>query len=191
MTSRTTRAHGSETRRRRPAAFTLIELILVLALMVVLASIVAPRMAGFFQGRVLDNEARRFLSLVRYAQSRAVTEGLPMLVWMDEEGRRYGLQAQPGFLEKDDKAVEYTLADDLELEVGQPLSTVQTVSNQRLTGTLPTHWRVIRFSPDGFLGDQSPEAVWLRRNADTVVAMGPTRTWQSYEIVTNLNVALR
>ena len=190
MTSRTTRTPGSDT-RRRPAAFTLIELILVLALMVVLASIVAPRMAGFFQGRVLDNEARRFLSLVRYAQSRAVTEGLPMLVWMDEENRRYGLQVQAGFLEKDDKAVEYTLADDLELEVGQPLSTAQAVSDPRLTGTLPTHLRVIRFSPDGFLGEQSPEAIWLRRNADTVVAMGPTRTWQSYEIVTNLNVALR
>jgi type II secretion system protein H len=189
MTSRTTRPPGSDTRRR--TAFTLIELILVLALMVVLASIVAPRMAGFFQGRVLDNEVRRFLSLVRYAQSRAVTEGVPVLVWMDEENRRYGLQVQAGFLEKDDKAVEYTLADDIELEVGQPLTTAQTLAEQRLTGTLPTHWRAIRFSPDGFLGDQSPEAIRLRRNADIVVAMGPTRTWQSYEIVTNLNIAQR
>ena len=41
----------AETERGRPAAFTLIELIIVMGLLVVIAGIVTPRLAGFFKGR--------------------------------------------------------------------------------------------------------------------------------------------
>ena len=51
------------------AAFTLIELILVMTIMIVMISIVFPSLKGFFRGRNLDNEARRFLSLTRYGQA--------------------------------------------------------------------------------------------------------------------------
>ena len=40
-------------------AFTLVELILVLALLVVITSLVAPAMSNFIRGRALDSEARR------------------------------------------------------------------------------------------------------------------------------------
>src|SRR5215208_532805 len=70
---------------RRPArsagvrsGFTLIELILVLGLLLIVAGISYPTLKNFFRGRALDSEARRFLSLTRYAQSRAAAEGLPM-----------------------------------------------------------------------------------------------------------------
>src|SRR5437667_3469223 len=61
-------------------AFTLIELILVMALLVIVMAVSAPALSNFFRGRTLDSEARCFMSLTRYGQSRAVSEGIPMVL---------------------------------------------------------------------------------------------------------------
>lgn len=184
-----TRSNG----RIGTSGFTLIELILVMALIVIIASIVTPQMSNFFRGRTLNNEARRFMTLTRYAENRAVSEGVPMLLWIDEQNREYGLEAQPGYLDKDDKAVEYQLADDLQIEVGNPVSPYGTTSQydttvttqQPVMASLPTNRRYILFSPDGFINLQSPDMILIRRDQNDVVAIGPSRNWQSYEIFTN------
>lgn len=173
----------------------MIELILVMALLVIIAAIVTPQMSQFFRGRTLENEARRFMTLTRYGQSRAVSEGIPMLVWIDEQGRRYGLEAQPGFLDQDEdtKAVEYELAGELEIEVGTELSAYGVTGTQIMGRNLPANARLIRFEPDGFISDQSPELILIRRTATAsdFVAIGPGRNWQHYEVYTNQIYALR
>ncbi len=73
--------------------FTLIELILVLALLVVITSIAAPAMSRFIRGRALDSEARRLAALMHAAQSRAVSEGAPMMLWVDEKTGGYGARS--------------------------------------------------------------------------------------------------
>src|SRR5438128_11617175 len=65
---------------KQQAAFTLIELILVMALLMIVLAVSAPSLQGFFKGRNLDSEARRILGLTKYGQSRAVSEGIPMLL---------------------------------------------------------------------------------------------------------------
>ena len=73
------------TRRHRPrrqSAFTLIELIFVLALLAIAAAFVASSFGSFVRGRALNSEARRLLSLAQYGQSRAVSEGVPILLWI-------------------------------------------------------------------------------------------------------------
>lgn len=193
MTSRTGKLRGNG--RSARAGFTLIELILVMALLVVIAAIVTPHMSQFFRGRTLENEARRFMTLTRYGQNRAVSEGIPMLVWIDEQGRRYGLEAQPGFLDQDEdgKAVEYELADELEIEVGTAISMYGVTGTQVMGRNLPANSRLIRFEPDGFISDQSPELILIRRTATAsdLVAIGPGRNWQHYEVYTNQIYALR
>lgn len=174
-----------------PSGFTLIELILVMALIVIMASVVTPRMAEFFRGRTLDNEARRFLTLTRYGQNRAVSEGIPILVWIDEEKQLYGIEAQPGYLEKDDKAREYSVADDLKIEVGESLTPYGITKEQQISRTLPAKLRFIRFGPDGFVSDASPEYVLISRNEDDKIAIGPSRDWQGYVVYTNKSYALR
>lgn len=193
MTSRTGKLRDNG--RSGRAGFTLIELILVMALLVVIAAIVTPQMAQFFRGRTLENEARRFMTLTRYGQNRAVSEGIPMLVWIDEQDRRYGLEAQPGFLDQDEdgKAVEYELADELEIEVGSAISTYAATGTPVMGRNLPANARLIRFEPDGFISDQSPELILIRRTATAsdLVAIGPGRNWQHYEVYTNQIYALR
>src|SRR5580704_13263595 len=97
-------APSMETGRKRNkgrvcAGFTLVEMILVMAIMVILLSVIMPSMKGFFRGRNLDNEARRFLSLTRYGQSRAVSEGIPVELWINPRQGSYGLQALSGYSE--------------------------------------------------------------------------------------------
>src|SRR5262245_50618644 len=84
-------------RPMRRRAFTLIELILVMALLAIVLTVVGTSLGRFFRGRTLDSEARRLLSLTRYGQSRAVADGIPMVLWIDPDQHRYGLQAEYTF----------------------------------------------------------------------------------------------
>src|SRR5687768_13589517 len=92
--------------------FTLIELIRVMTLLLIVMAVTFPSMQNFFRGRNLDSEARRLLALTRYGQSRAVSEGVPMVLWFDKKDRSYGLRAMEGYLDLDDKALEYSLREN-------------------------------------------------------------------------------
>src|SRR5438477_12999447 len=103
--------------RLTTGAFTLIELILVMTVLTIAVAIAAPALANFFRGRTLDSEARRLLALTRHGQSRAVSEGLPMELWIDSAQGAFGLEAEPGFEASDPNAQEFTMAQDMRLEV--------------------------------------------------------------------------
>ena len=165
--------------------FTLIELMLVMAMLLIVLAVSFPSLRGFFHGRNLDSEARRFLSLTRYAQNRAVSEGYPMILWIDTRQRTYGMQAQTGYLDEDDKSVEYKIDETLELEVMRPM-VVRTTSTQRneamsVVGNLPS----IRFTPDGFYADSSPEQIILRQDDKEEVVIAKTGNRIGYEIQTS------
>ena len=86
-------------------AFTLIELILVMAMLVVLMAVMAPSLGNFFRGRTVDGEARRLTSLIRYGRERAISEGTPMLLWIDPQQRAYGLTEDSTYAAQDVRAV--------------------------------------------------------------------------------------
>ena len=170
---------------RRSRGFTLIELMLVMSMLLIVLAVSFPSLRGFFHGRNLDSEARRFLSLTRYAQNRAVSEGYPMVLWIDAKQRTYGMQAQTGYLDEDDKSVEYKIDETLELEVTRPML-IRTTSTQRneamsVVGNLPS----IRFTPDGFYADSSPEQIILRQDDKEEAVIAKTGNRIAYEIQTS------
>jgi len=177
-------------RGRRPGwragGFTLIELILVLAVLATVLGVAAPSLARFFHGRKVEEEARRFLALTRYGQSRAVAEGLPMVLWMEPEDRRYGLQAESTFLEEDPRARVYEMDESLRLEVELPEDLgvgMQAATIARRTDRA----FVIRFTPDGFLNPDNPERIRFIQETDagiTEVVVRRTRHRLSYEMET-------
>jgi len=156
--------------------FTLIELILVMALITVVMALVSPSLGGFLRGRSMQSEVSRFISLTHYAQARAAHEGIPIRLWVDPELRTYGMAseyvlAQSG---QDPHRREYELAADLEVEVdtrsfatlqgnrlalqdrwaaGQPMSGAATGSRSQV---------VFRFTPDGFIDETSPLGLTFR-----------------------------
>ena len=104
MTLRTGSKRNDRGAARPSNAFTLIELILVMAMLLIVLGIAFPSLKRFFRGRNLDSEARRFLSLTQYGQSRAVSEGFPMVLWIDARyqkrlGRNLALWCVPGACE--------------------------------------------------------------------------------------------
>ena len=100
-------------RRCERRGFTLIELIFVLALLAITAVFVTASMGPFFRGRALGFEARRLLSLTHYAQSRAVAEGVPVILWINPADSTYGLTIQASFnnADGDARALKYTVED--------------------------------------------------------------------------------
>ena len=141
-------------------AFTLMELLLVLALLAIAVAVAAPSLSRFFHGRALDSESRRMLALTRYAQSRAVSEGVPMVMWFKPDESTYGVQAESTYSGTDDKAVEYQLDTALQLEL-PPASLVGTAP-WKITTQIGGNQPAIRFTPDGFISDTSPVWVWLK-----------------------------
>lgn len=152
-------------------AFTLVELILVMALLVMAAALVTPQLAKFFGARDLDSEARRFVALTRYGQNRAVSEGVPMLLWIDSKAGKYGLQQETGYTDSDTKAQEYTVANRLTIGVENGPS--KLAPGKRIG---------IRFSPDGnVLSAGSVAGVYIQHDKDPAVwiVLSPDRL--SYE----------
>lgn len=181
MILRTGNKRTQDANGRPRHGFTLIELVLVMAMLLIVLAVAFPSLRGFFRGRDLDSEARRFLSLTRYGQSRAVSEGVPMLLWIDGKQGAYGLQAQSGYLDKDEKAVEYDLEKELEIEVSLPRAGAP--SNQRaLAAALGANLPAIRFTPDGFINEASPERIVIRQGKDDELWIIESTNRLRYEI---------
>lgn len=165
---------------RTSGGFTLIELILVMALIVIAISITGPMLSDFFKGRTLDAEARRFVALTRYGQSRAVSEGVPMVLWIDDKQRTYGLEIEAGYVEEDTGAKEFELEEGLEIEVVRSTIATATVVRNASANQLQ-----IRFTPDAFLADSNPDAVILRDAKKNESWIMPNRNNLGYEVRTN------
>jgi len=174
--------------------FTLIELILVMALLTIVISLTAPKLSRFFHGRTLDSEARRLLALTRSGQSRAVSEGMPMDLWVDAQQGAFGLQAEASYDTSDPKAVDFTLDSGLQLEVvnktvAAPVNTVTMNRAQRAsTASVPrvnlvhANLPTIRFLPDGSIGEASPQLLHLSSSDGGSLWLAQARDGVNYEI---------
>jgi type II secretion system protein H len=166
----------------RQSGFTLVELIVVMVLLLIVASMVAPRMSSFFRGRALNHEARRMLSLINYGQSRAIAEGVPVILWVDPNNSTYGLEVQSGYTQEDDRAVEYEADPSLTFEI--PAATEQPPESELEDEQLglPDNLPAIRFTPDGFIDEVSVQKIVIRLGDEAALEIGPTTNRLRYEI---------
>ena len=148
----------------RHSAFTLIELILILALLVIITSLAAPGMANFIRGRALDSESRRLFSLTHAAQGRAVSEGMPMRLWVDEKTGTYGVQEEATGTGKNARNAKNS---DPKAETLTVDSTLQIAVLSVGLGAPPTfnNFPAIRFLPDGTVDENSPQTLQLTDSA--------------------------
>jgi prepilin-type N-terminal cleavage/methylation domain-containing protein len=145
-------------------AFTLLELIVVMALLATLMAWVAPSLSRSIRQRHLQEEAVRLVALTEVGRSEAVSRGLPMVVWLEPATGRFGLEARTGFRGLERLQAEYWLGRDVRFDLG-------------------TGWRspgvqeFVEFGPDGVPALGSVEAVWLvdRFDSSVVVALGTNR----------------
>ncbi len=175
-------------------AFTLIELLLVMALLTVVMAIVSPSLGPFLRGRSLGYEVRRFISLSRMAQARAAHEGIPIRLWIDPDLRMYGIvpefsldpsqtpslsspSSNPSPLPSSSSgnpALAYPLSPEVQVEA-DPRSWASMSGN---TFALQFRWAAgqgassqgrrvtFRFTPDGAIDETSPWGLWFRHQPD-------------------------
>jgi type II secretion system protein H len=169
-------------KRHSQGGFTLIELVIVMVLLAIAAALVVPHMASFFRGRVLNSEARRMLALTYYGQTRAVAEGVPVILWINSKTSSYGLITQSAASEPDDKASTFTADSTLTLETVAP--DAGQVSEQQDEGLgVPNNLPVIRFMPSGFFDASSVSKIILRQGAEAALELVPTANRLGYEIL--------
>lgn len=132
---------------------------LVLVLIAVGVSIVAPRMSGFVRGRALSSEAQRLMALLHAGQARAVSEGLPVVLWLDDKKGECGLELETTPKGGDTKAESVTISDGVQAAMVYKGSGALTKFNN-----LPA----IRFLPDGTVDENSPQTVQLTEDSSTL-----------------------
>jgi type II secretion system protein H len=155
------------------AAFTLVELILVLALLVIATSLAAPALSNFVRGRALDSEARRIAALMHAGQSRAVSEGATMMLWIDEKTGNYALEAETSGQDGDPKAENLTVDSTLQIAV------------QNVGAATPVTFKnfpAIKFLADGTVDENSPQVLKLTDSAGFSRWLGLNSGRTGYEI---------
>lgn len=165
-----------------------------MALLVTLAAVIVPSLARSMRGRNLDGQADRLLALTEYGRDEAVSQGIPMVMWVDVDGSRFGVDTKPGYGSgaENARAREYTLEDDAHFDpVGQGMvSSVPpagTTAQGQTTSTAAggTHGGVIvaEFAPDGTLDPGSLPSVRVVDRTGESLAISQTADAYGYEIV--------
>ncbi len=195
-TGRPNNVPGRIASRRR--AFSLIEMILVMALLVVAVSMVSPRLSGFIRGRALESEARRVLALTHAARSRAISESLPVLLWLNSATGRYGIERETPGQKGDPLSQEFAVDENLRVTFDQAQRLIgQTLTGTRTTRLLPgvsSSQRPatartepsIRLLPDGTIDEDSPNAIRIEDSDGSVLWLVEGSDRRHYEIRTGL-----
>jgi type II secretion system protein H len=155
---------------RRAGAFTLVELVLVMALLCLILGIAAPSLARSMHQRNLTQEATRLLALTEYARDEAVSLGVPMMVWIDVKAGRFGVNAMPGYEDAGARTKEYTLIDGLHFD---PKGTLVGASGRTTAA---------EFNPDGALDISSQAEVRVLDRSDSGIEIAQTSDGSGYEI---------
>jgi len=140
---------------------------------VIVTSLAAPALSNFVRGRALDSEARRLAALMHAGQSRAVSEGAAMMLWIDEKAGNYGLEAETSGQSGDAKAEHLTLDSTLAITV------------QNVGATTPVtfkNWPAIKFLADGAVDENSPQVLKLTDSGGFSRWLGLNSSRTGYEI---------
>lgn len=167
----------------------MIELIFVLVILAITATLVAASMGRFFRGRALNFEARRLLSLTHYGQSRAVSEGVPVILWINPQDSTYGLSVQSSYndIDGDVHAVKYTAESSLTLEPSTGVSSAISERDDERLG-VAEGISFIRFNPDGFLDEASVSKIKILQGVEAGLELVTSVNRLAYEIRPASNV---
>lgn len=186
---------------------TLIELILVMALLSVVLAYSTPALSNFFKGRRALEEARRMLSLTRLAHSEAISRSEPMEVWFNLEHKLYGMRPQyiatatgtsrptsdgsaalsPSEAVANGHSDSGAINSGYTDEGGKPLPAFRLAEGLEMeldNKKFDTMGNVvIRFLPDGTIDEESPANVILREVGKNDIILARSEVGVGFQVV--------
>jgi type II secretion system protein H len=151
--------------------FTLLELILVMVIISTVLAMAAPSLRGFFSSRKIHDAAANVLSLVRYARSQAIAEGVTYRLNFDSDKGVYWLTSnKEGAFSglKNEFGREFMLPDD---------TTVQLETEKKEKGDAEKY---IAFFPQGMA--ECATITLTDRAGDVIEILSPSPA-EAYRIV--------
>jgi type II secretion system protein H len=152
-------------------AFTLVELILVMALLAIVMALSAPSLSRSMRDRHLGDQAVRFLAAIEYARAESISQGIPVAVWVDPAAGHFGVQAKAGFSGDVKRDRAFVLEPDIRIELTNAASTRGVIE-------------ALSFQPDGTPEVGSVEAVRMIDRFASEITIARTADALGYEIVT-------
>ena len=151
------------------AAFTLVELILVMAILAIVMALSAPALSRSMRERALEQETARLHALTLFARNEAVSEGAAMAIWIDPSRQRYGMQPASDYggqvIHRD-----YSINPDIQVElIGE-----RNVRADR---------RAMEFTPGGLPSLNSAEAIRLSDRTGASRLISRREDGAGYEII--------
>lgn len=140
-----------------------------MALLTIIMAISAPVLSRSLRQRGVDQEASRFLALLEYGRSEAVSQGVPMIVWLTPATGQFGVEVKAGF------SGDLTRLRQFTLPAGVTITAEQGVSAK---GVL----QVAEFAPDGWPVAGGAETVRFSDAAGTAIAVAQTTDRWGYEL---------
>ena len=157
-------------RTRAGHGFTLVELIVVMALLAVVTAFAAPSLSRSLRYRHLNEEAVRFVALTEYARDEAISQGLPMVVWIDPAARHIGAQPKAEFVGAQSRDREFALNPDIHIELEQAITVRGLVY-------------AAEFAPDGAPAFSNAAVIRLIDRFGSVITITQTSDGWGYEIL--------
>ena len=128
-----------------------------------------PSLSRSLRERSLEQESARFLALTEFGRDEAVSQGVPMVIWVDAQSRRFGLAPKTDYGVNEIRR-EYTLHQDVQFELDARAS-------------LQSDGRVMEFTPEGTPEAASIESVRLVDRFGSARLISKRSDGWGYEIV--------
>jgi len=150
-------------------AFTLLELVLVMAIITVIVMMAVPTLRGFGRGRAVSDTATQIIALTEYARTQAIATGQSYRLNLDAAGRRYFLTADQG---------DGTFAE-LGEESGRPFTLPETV-NLQWDAPQQSDGQYVTFLPTGRV---EPSTLILSDTENNVVQVASQSASEAYRVL--------
>ena len=108
-----------------------------------------------------------------------------MILWLDSDKNQYGLEEEPGYNDKDPNAENFTLNENLKIEIPEDQG---SISQPTEVDSSNPHMQLphITFLPDGSIADGSPKTIQISDvdKDGPKVSVTQSRDRNQYEIAT-------
>lgn len=140
-----------------------------MALLVTFLALSAPSLSRSLRQRRISDEATRLLALTEYARTEAISQGVPMVVWVNAKTQQYGAEPAAGFTGEENRTRTFTTNSEVDFDIPNAVAKQGVIA-------------LVEFAPDGAPELSAVEAISLSDKFDALAVIARTQDGWGFEI---------